>query len=81
MIFDILSDFYRRERKFIMELRLDVHINSLIAHLVELSSQLPGNLYTEIFQEVKSHGSTINFLSFQKALRETISSPSSVSTQ
>jgi hypothetical protein len=65
ILFDVLSDFHRKEGKFILELKLQVHFNSLIAHLLELSSQLPEHVFFEIMETTKANGSIIDLLSFK----------------
>lgn len=67
-IFDFTSHIYNDDINLLMELKLEAHLNSLLAQLVELCSQLPGSSYSEVIDSLKAHGSAIDFSPFKQAL-------------
>lgn len=62
-----MSFIYQEEINLLMELKLEVHLNSLISQLVELCSQLPGNGFSEVMASLKVHGSAIDFTAYKRA--------------
>ena len=69
MSFVLISYIYKHEINFLMELKLESHLNSITSQLIELCSQLPGNNYLEVVDSLKAQESVIDFSPYKRALR------------
>lgn len=67
-LLELISSIYKDEFVFWTELKFEVHLNSLLAQLVELCSQLPENEFSEVIETVRNQSHVADISIFKSAL-------------
>lgn len=67
-LFSVITILYNEEMNLWRGLKLEAHLNSLMAQLVELCSQLSEKTFLEISQTLIAKGSSIDLITYKQSL-------------
>ena len=72
-----MCSLYNDELSFWMELKLEIHLNSITAQLVELCHQLPGTSCSDVIETINAQNLRIDFSAYKRTLELTESQSNS----